>query len=360
MNRIYNFSAGPGILPVPVLEEASQAVLEFNGSGMSILELSHRGKWYDPVHAEATALVLSTLGLTESEYTVAFMGGGASLQFALLPLNFLRPGQVADYVDAGEWGAKAIAEAQQVGTVHIAGSSKATKYDRLPELTPSRVGRYFHFTTNNTIEGTQVFDLPPSGGAPLVVDASSDIFGVDRDYSKFDLIYAGAQKNAGPAGVTMVVIRKSFLATASKGMSPMLSYLTQCEKQSLYNTPPVFPIYVVGLTLKWIAAEGGVKAVAARNAAKAKLIYDALDAAPSVYTPCVAVKAHRSWMNLTFRLATPELEKAFLAEAQAAGMDGLPGHRNVGGFRASIYNAFPVAGCQALADLLTDFAQRKG
>ena len=360
MNRIYNFSAGPGILPVPVLQEASQAVLEFKGSGMSILELSHRGKWYDPVHAEAMSLVLSTLGLSESEYTVAFMGGGASLQFALLPLNFLRAGQVADYVDAGEWGAKAIAEAKPLGTVYLAGSSKDTNYDRLPPLTPSRVGRYFHITTNNTIEGTQVFELPTTGGAPLVADASSDIFGVDRDYSKFDLLYAGAQKNAGPAGVTIVVIRRSFLETANRGLSPMLSYATQCEKQSLYNTPPVFPIYMVGLTLQWIAKEGGVQAVAARNQAKAQLIYDALDAVPSLYTSCVAVKEHRSWMNLTFRLASVKLEKEFLAEAQAAGMDGLPGHRNVGGFRASLYNAFPVAGCQALADLLTDFARRKG
>ena len=360
MNRIYNFSAGPGIQPVSVLEEASQAVLEFQGSGMSILELSHRGKWYDPVHAEAQALVLSTLGLSDAEYTIALLGGGASTQFALLPMNFLGEGETADYVVAGEWGAKAFDEAKRVGSVHLAGSSKASNYDRLPELTPSGSARYFHFTTNNTIEGTQHFALPETGGAPLVTDASSDIFGVDRDYSQFDLIYAGAQKNAGPAGVTMVVVRKAFLATASKTLPPMFSYITQCEKQSLYNTPPVFPIYVLGLTLKWIASEGGVSAIAARNQAKAQLIYDALDANLPVFTPCVPIKAHRSWMNITFRLTTPELEKAFLVEAQAAGMDGLPGHRNVGGFRASIYNAFPIEGCQALAELIVDFAKRHG
>lgn len=360
MNRIYNFSAGPGILPVSVLEEASQAILEFQGSGMSILELSHRGKWYDPVHAEAQALLLSTLGLSASEYTVALMGGGASTQFALLPLNFLDESETADYVDAGEWGAKAITEAKRVGRVHIAGSSKATNYDRLPESIPSGEASYFHLTTNNTIEGTQVFTLPETQGAPLIADASSDIFGVDRNYSEFDMIYAGAQKNAGPAGVTFVILRKSLLATAKKNLPPMFSYQVQCDKQSLYNTPPVFPIYVLGLTLKWIAAEGGVKAVAARNAQKAALIYDALDAAPSVFTPCVAVKEHRSWMNLTFKLATPELEKAFLAEAEALGMDGLPGHRNVGGLRASIYNAFPLEGCQALATLIREFAARKG
>jgi phosphoserine aminotransferase len=360
MNRIYNFSAGPGILPVSVLEEASQAVLEFQGSGMSILELSHRGKWYDPVHEEAQALLLSTLGLSPSEYTIALMGGGASTQFALLPMNFLGDGETADYVDAGEWGAKAIAEAKRVGRVHIAGSSKATNYDRLPDIVPSGEASYLHLTTNNTIEGTQVFTLPETQGAPLFADASSDIFGVDRDYSQFDLIYAGAQKNAGPAGVTFVVMRKSMRAVAAKNLPPMFSYQVQCDKQSLYNTPPVFPIYVLGLTLKWIAAEGGVKAIAARNQQKAALIYDALDAAPGVFTSCVALKEHRSWMNLTFKLATPELEKAFLAEAQALGMDGLPGHRNVGGVRASIYNAFPIEGCQALADLIQDFAARKG
>ncbi|MCX6365199.1 MAG: 3-phosphoserine/phosphohydroxythreonine transaminase [Armatimonadetes bacterium] len=360
MNRIYNFSAGPGIQPVAVLEEASQAVLEFQGSGMSILELSHRGKHYDPVHAEAQALVLSSLGLSKDEYTIALLGGGASMQFAMLPMNFIRPGDTADYVDAGEWGAKAIAEAARFGSVHLAGSSKATNYDQLPELAPSGKGRYFHLTTNNTIEGTQVFDLPATDGTPLVADASSDIFGVHRDYSKFDLIYAGAQKNAGPAGVTLVVIRKSFLERAHKDLPPMFSYITQCEKQSLYNTPPVFPIYVLGLTLKWIAAQGGVKRVAVHNQAKAQLIYDALDACPSVFSSCVAVKEHRSWMNITFRLATPELEKHFLAEAKAAGMDGLPGHRNVGGFRASIYNAFPIAGCEALAALIRDFSRRNG
>lgn len=360
MNRILNFSAGPAVLPVPVLEEASQAVLDFQGSGMSILELSHRGRWYDPVHAEAQALVLSTLGLDPAEYAVAFMGGGASTQFALLPMNFLRPGDIPDYVVAGEWGAKAREEAARLGPVHVAGTSQATRYDRLPEVAPSGKGRYFHLTTNNTIEGTQVFDLPDTGGAPLVADASSDIFGVDRDHARFDLIYFGAQKNAGAAGVTVVVVRKAFLETAREDLSPMFSYRTQCAKQSLYNTPPVFPIYVLGLTLKWIAAEGGLGGVAARNRRKAQAIYDAIDAAPGVFAPCVAVREHRSWMNVTFRLATPELEAAFLAEAKAAGMDGLPGHRNVGGLRASIYNAFPEEGCAALAALIADFARRKG
>jgi phosphoserine aminotransferase len=362
MRRIYNFSAGPAILPVPVLEEASRAVLEIGGSGMSLLEVSHRGKDYDAIHAETTASILRVLGLSAEDYAVIFLGGGASTQFTMLPLNYLRAGQVVDYVDAGEWGNKAVKEAQRYGDVNVAGSSAGTRYDRIPrdlKLTPGGA-RYLHLTTNNTIEGTEYFALPPTNGAPLVADMSSDIFALDRDYSKFDLIYAGAQKNAGPAGVTMVIIRRSFLALAEKDVAPMLSYRVQADKESLYNTPPVFPIYVVGLVTKWIEAQGGVKALEQRNREKAGLIYAALDAAPSLYKPCVPEKGDRSLMNITFRLSSEGLEKELLAEAKAQNMDGLPGHRNVGGLRASVYNAFPVEGCQVLADLLTDFARRKG
>jgi phosphoserine aminotransferase len=363
MRRIYNFSAGPAILPVPVLEEASRAVREINGSGMSILEVSHRGKDYDAIHVAATARLLKTLGLSADEYAVCFLGGGASLQFAMLPMNFLAAGQVADYVEAGEWGVKATQEARRIGEVNVAGSSADTKFDRIPRTlkrSPPDRARYVHVTTNNTIEGTELFDLPETNGVPLIADASSDIFAVDRDYSKFDLLYAGAQKNAGPAGVTMVLIRRSFLETANKNLSPMLSYALQAQKDSLYNTPPVFPIFVVDLVLQWIESEGGVSAVARRNQEKAGLIYDALDAFPGFYTPAAAVKDDRSWMNITWRLVDESLSKEFLAEAKTHDMDGLPGHRNVGGFRASVYNAFPVEGCQALADLLREFATRKG
>lgn len=357
MSRIYNFSAGPSILPEPVLAEAAEAVLEYDGSGMSVLELSHRGKHYDPIHAEALSGVLKSLGLSSDEYGVALLGGGASTQFTTLPMNFLSAGQTADYLIGGEWGSKAADEAKRYGAVHIAGQAT----DRIPELTLSGSARYVHVTTNNTIEGTQHHGaLPSTSGAPLVADASSDIFGVDRDHSKFDLLYAGAQKNAGPAGVTMVVIRKSFLATANKDLPPMLSYAVQVAKDSLYNTPPVFPIFVLTRVLRWIEAEGGVSAIAARNERKASLIYAALDAAPEFYKPCVVEKPHRSWMNVTWTLADSDLEKELLAEFQTNKMDGLKGHRNVGGFRASIYNAFPEAGCQALAALLTDFARRKG
>jgi len=363
MRRIYNFSAGPAILPVSVLEEASKAVLELNGSGMSLLEVSHRGKDYDAIHAETMSRLLKTLGLSSEEYAVAFFGGGASLQFAILAMNYLAAGETADYIESGEWGVKAVQEARRVGNVNIAATSVDTKYDRIPKtlaLSAPGVAKYVHITTNNTIEGTQYFDLPETNGAPLVADMSSDIFALARDYSRFDLIYAGAQKNAGPAGVTIAIIKRSFLEKAHKNVSPMLSYAVQVQKDSLYNTPPVFPIFVVNEVLKWIEEQGGVSAMEQRNREKAALIYDALDAFPNFYTPAAGDPADRSLMNITWRLADESLGKEFLAEAKAKEMDGLPGHRNVGGFRASIYNAFPREGCQALADLLRDFAQRKG
>jgi len=307
--------------------------------------------------------VLTALGLSQDEYAVVLTGGGASLQFTTLPLNFLEAGQTADYVDTGEWSAKAIAEARRYGAVEVAGSSADTNYDRLPSpltFSPSGAARYAHITTNNTIEGTQFHSLPDTNGAPLVADASSDIFALARPYAKFALLYAGAQKNAGPAGVTMVVIRRDFLATAKTDLPPMLSYALQVQKESLYNTPPVFPIYVLSLVLKWIEAQGGVSVIETRNREKAALIYDALDAAPDFYKPTVAHQADRSLMNITWRLADEGLNAALLALAKENRMDGLKGHRNVGGFRASVYNAFPREGCKALADLLTDFAQRNG
>jgi phosphoserine aminotransferase len=349
-------------LPVSVLEKAAAAVQELNGSGMSILEVSHRGKHYEAIHFDTMKRLLATLGLSEDTYSVCLLGGGASLQFAMLPMNFLNAETTADYVNAGEWGSKAISEAKRVGSVHVAGDSSATKHDRLPLCTWSPAGEacYAHITTNNTVEGTQYHTLPDANGNPLIADMSSDIFAMDHDFSKFSLLYAGAQKNAGPAGVTMVVVKKDFLERANNNLSPMLSYKTQVEKDSLYNTPPVFSIFVLHLVLQWIEEQGGIAAMALRNQQKAKLLYDALDAAPSVYAPCVIEKSDRSVMNITWRMVNPELEAELLNEAKQHEMDGLKGHRNVGGFRASIYNAFPMAGCQALADLLTDFARRKG
>ena len=359
MGRIFNFSAGPAILPEPVLAQAADAVREFAGSGMSLLEMSHRDRRYDAIHEKVRAGVVETLGLSTDDYDCLFMGGGASTQFSLVPMNLLTPGHSGAYVDGGEWGAKALESARFHGDVDVVGSSKADNHSRLPVIgaIPERAA-YVHITTNNTIEGTQMAELP-SLSVPLVGDLSSDIFGRARDNARFDLIYAGAQKNAGPAGVTLIIIRKSLLAQCNP-LPPMFSYKVQADKHSVYNTPPVFPIYVVGLVLDWIAAEGGVTAVAERNERKARLIYNAIDASAPVFSAAVPDPADRSWMNITFRLASKELETEFLAEAKANGMDGLPGHRNVGGCRASIYNAFPEAGCKALADLISDFAVRKG
>lgn len=362
MKRIFNFSAGPAVMPVPVLEQLSRDVLEINDSGMSILEVSHRGKDYDAIHREAMANVLGALSLSADEYSVIFGVGGASLQFALLPMNFLSAGQTADYVDTGEWSNKAIKDALRYGDVHVAGSSADTHYDRIPanlHFSAPGFARYAHITTNNTIEGTQFLAEPDVNGAPLAADMSSDIFAVDRDFAKYSLLYAGAQKNAGAAGVTIIVARKSFLETATK-LSPMLSYPVQAEKESLYNTPPVFAVHALNLVLKWVRGEGGVPEMDRRNREKSGLIYAALDAAPDVYRPTVANKESRSLMNITFRLASEALEKEFLTEAAAHGMDGLKGHRNVGGVRASIYNAFGRDGCVALAELIGDFARRKG
>jgi phosphoserine aminotransferase len=359
--RIYNFSAGPAILPEPVLEEASQAVREINGSGMSLLEVSHRGKHYDAIHADAEARLLRVLGLSEDEYVPMFLQGGASLQFAMIPMNFLAQGQHADYVVSGDWGAKALKEAKNWGDAREIASSKADKYAYIPkDFTVTPGARYVHITTNNTIEGTEYFQLPDVGDTPLVADASSDFASLPHDYSKFSLLYAGAQKNVGPSGVTIVVAKKSFLESASPELKGILAYKTHADTHSLYNTPPTFAIYVVGLVLKWVEEQGGLSAVEQKNRAKASILYNALDELAPFYQTAVTAQEDRSLMNVCWRVANEALEADFLAEAKAAGLDGLKGHRSVGGFRASIYNAFPAAGVQALADLLRDFAQRKG
>ena len=356
MKRIYNFSAGPAILPIPVLEEASKGILEIAGSGMSLLEVSHRGKQYEAIHFDAKERLLRVLGLSTDEYTALFLGGGASLQFAMLPMNFLRTGQTADYVHTGEWAIKAIKEAKHFGSVNVAGSSEAVKFASIPKelnLTPD--ARYVHITTNNTIEGTEYSSFPKTGTVPLVADFSSDILAKAIDYSRFDLIYAGGQKNAGPAGVTLVIARKAFLEQANDDIPTILSYKTHAKADSLYNTPPAFGVYVVGLVLKWIEEQGGLTVIEARNREKAAILYRALDDYPDFYEPAVTELTDRSLMNVTFRLRNTDLEKQFLTGAIERDMDGLKGHRSVGGFRASIYNAFPTAGCQALADYLHEF-----
>jgi phosphoserine aminotransferase len=358
MKRVYNFSPGPAILPVPVLEEASKSVIEISNSGMSILEVSHRGKIYEAIHQDARAHCLKLMGLSPEEYTVIFMGGGASTQFATVPLNFLKPGQTADYVDGGEWGSKAIAAAKPLGNVHIAGSSAATKHSTLPrdfQWTPGAA--YAHLTTNNTIEGTQMRFIPDAG-SPVILDASSDFLGHRMDWKKASLVYLGAQKNAGPAGVTIIIAKKSFLATAKTDIPVVLQYNTHDKADSLYNTPPVFSIYIFSLVLKWIESQGGVEGLEKINQRKAQTIYDVLDAHSDVYDAAVTKKDDRSWMNLTWRLRDTSREEAFFKGAKERSLDGLKGHRNVGGFRASIYNAFPEEGCQVLAEYLKEFAKK--
>lgn len=358
MKRIYNFGAGPAILPVPVLEEASKGVLEIANSGMSILEVSHRSKDYEAIHFDARDRFLKLMGLNANDYTVLFLGGGASLQFAMIPANFLAKDQTADYVNTGEWAVRAIKEAKKYGNPNVASTTEATKFDRIDKnlkLTPG--AQYLHITTNNTIEGTQWAGIPDSKGVPLFADASSDIFCRTQDFSKFSLIYAGAQKNLGPSGVTVVVMKKSLLEKSYETAPIILQYKTHAKADSLYNTPPVFSIYAVGLVLKWIENQGGLAAVEKTNRKKSDAIYSAIDEFPGVYDAAVKDKADRSMMNITFRLKSEEKEKAFLAGAQALQMDGLKGHRAVGGIRASIYNAFPEEGALKLADYMRKFAK---
>ncbi|NUQ71429.1 MAG: 3-phosphoserine/phosphohydroxythreonine transaminase [Chthonomonadales bacterium] len=359
MTRAINFNAGPSALPESVLQRAAEAVREIGGSGMSILEISHRAEPFLSLHRDAQDRLLALLGLSRESFTVLFLGGGASLQFLMLPMNFLSADVGADYVDTGTWATKAIAEARRLGPVRVAASSEGDRYARIPEVDrvdPS--SRYLHITTNNTIEGTQWRTLPDAGAIPLVADMSSDILSMPRDFGRFSLIYAGAQKNLGPAGVTIVLIKRSFLETASDNLPPMLSYRVQHAEDSLYNTPPVFGIYVVGLVCRWIEEQGGLASVAEHNAAKAQCVYDALDAYPDVFEPTVAIPEHRSQMNITFRLRDPSVADDFLKGARALGMVGLKGHRSVGGFRASLYNAVPLEAAARLAEYLTSFARR--
>lgn len=358
MKRVFNFGAGPATLPVAVLEEASRGILEIGGSGMSILEVSHRSKVYEAVHFDARDRLLRALGLDAAEYSALFLGGGASLQFAMLPMNLLGGG-TADYVNTGEWSSKAIKEAKRFGTVNVAGTSEDKKFSCIPKtLTLSSAAKYVHITTNNTIEGTEFATLPETGEAPLIADASSDILGRAYDFKRFSMIYAGAQKNLGPAGVTIVVAKRKLLESATDDVAAILSYKTHLKNDSLYNTPPVFAIYTVGLVLKWVEEQGGVAALDKRNRERAGAIYNALDASPEVYDPAVTDKADRSCMNVTFRLRDANKEKEFLAAAEALSLDGLKGHRSVGGFRASIYNAMPQAGIDALVGHIQRFAKK--
>ena len=358
--RIFNFSAGPAVLPVPVLEQARDEMLSLPGVGMSVMEISHRSKTFDEIIGGAEQGLRGLMGIPEN-YRVLFLQGGASLQFSMIPMNLLGDGASADYCITGSWGKKALKEAKKVGAVNVAADLADSRYTRTPEpheLKLDANAAYVHFTSNETIEGVEFKTEPEVGGVPLVCDASSNIMSRPVDVSKYALIYAGAQKNLGPSGLTLVIVRDDLLQRAPAGLHTMLDFRTHAENKSLYNTPNTWGIYILNLVCKWVADQGGLDGIHARNEEKAKLIYDAIDAT-DFYRGHAAREA-RSLMNVTWRLPTEELEKQFVKEATAAKLDGLKGHRSVGGIRASIYNAFPVEGCAALAEFMREFARRNG
>jgi phosphoserine aminotransferase len=358
MARVFNFGAGPAVLPVEVLEEARNELLDFKGSGMSIMEHSHRGKEYDAVHAEAVDNLRKLLKLGD-DYTVLFIQGGASMQFAMVPLNLLGAGQVADYVDSGAWANKAVKEAKLIGNVNVIANTGKDIPTRMPKnedlkFTPGAA--YVHITSNETIAGSQ-WKVFPKTEAPLVSDMSSDILSRPFDINQFGLIYAGAQKNLGPSGVALVVMRKDLAARVPAKTPTMLKYQTHIDENSLYNTPPTWSIYILSLVTRWML-KFGPENLYKQNVDKAAKIYTALDA--SAFYRGTAVKEFRSDMNITFRLPTEALEETFIKEASKLGMKGLKGHRAVGGIRASIYNAFPVAGVDALVAFMKEFEKKNG
>jgi len=357
--RAYNFNAGPSALPLEVLERAQQQLVNFRDSGMSIMEMSHRSAIFDEVHNEAIALLKKLYAIPEN-YEVLFLQGGASLQFTMVPMNFLQADQTASYVLSGSWAEKAFKEAKLFGTPVEAASTKENQYRSIPALADIHFNEedaYVHITSNNTIYGTQWKEYPETGNVPLVADMSSDILSKPIDISKFGLIYAGAQKNLGPSGVTVVIIRKDLLEKENKNIPTMLKYTTHADSNSLYNTPPTFGIFMLGEVLKWVESKGGVAEIAKHNEIKAKVIYDAIDNSNGFYKGHATAES-RSLMNITFRVADEELEKQFLAEAKAAGFIGLNGHRSVGGCRASTYNAVPLEACEALRDFMVAFQQK--
>ena len=358
--RIFNFSAGPAILPLEVLEQVQRDLLSLPGVGMSILEISHRSKPFEEILAGCEA-DLRTLAKIPEGYHVLFLQGGASLQFSMVPMNLLPSGGSADYIVTGAWSQKAVKEAKRVGGVRIAATTEDGNFTRVPgqsELKLDPGAAYVHYTTNNTIFGTEFHYVPDVGGLPLIADASSDIFSGPIDVSKFALIYAGAQKNLAPAGVTLAIVRDDMLKRTPATLPTMLQYGVHAENKSMYNTPPVFAIYVMRLVLAWLLKRGGLEAIEKKNARKADKLYAEIDR--TGFYRGHAQKDSRSRMNVTFRLPSEELEKKFAKEATAAGLDGLKGHRSVGGMRASIYNAFPEEGVDALVQFMQEFERRNG
>ncbi len=354
--RVLNFNPGPCTLPLSVLETIQAELLDYKGTGMSVMEISHRSSEYKEINNAAAVLAHEVMGLDDTWKTL-FLAGGASTQFAMIPLNFLRQGETAAYVDTGSWSANAIKEAKKISRVHLAASSEDSGYAYIPK--PEDIdcpddAAYLHITTNNTIRGTQYHELPDIGGVPLVGDMSSDICSRRADFSRFSLFYASAQKNLGPAGVTMVVIREDLLEKCKEGLPTMLDYRTHVEKSSAFNTPPVFAVYVTKLVLEWLKDQGGLEAIEKVNKAKKDAIYQMLDKYPDYFKSTVE-RGSRSWMNVTFRLPSEDLEKKFIAEAEQAGLVGLKGHRSVGGIRVSLYNPMPLEGARKLAEFMENF-----
>lgn len=356
--RIYNFSAGPATLPPEVLEEARDNLLSLGNTGIGILEHSHRGKAYMAVHEECEALCRELAGIPD-DYHVLFLQGGASLQFSMVPMNFLAPGATADYLVTGAWSQKALAEARRCGNAHVACSSEDRNFCYIPQAcTFSAKPAYVHFTSNNTIFGTQFAKEPEiPAGVPLVCDASSDIFSRPIPVSKYALIYGGAQKNLGPSGVTLVIIRNDLVERGPTELGTMLQYRTYAGEHSLYNTPPTFGIFIMGLVLKWMKKQGGLSAIERNNRTKAEKLYRYLD--ESRRFRATADRDSRSLMNVTFVTGDASLDEKFISAAKKAGLDGLKGHRSVGGMRASLYNAFPPAGVDALVALMQEFEREQ-
>ena len=355
---IHNFNSGPSVLPKEVFESASRAILDFNNSGLSILEIGHRTALFQEVMDEARSLIRELMNL-DNDHEVLFLHGGATTQFMQVPMNMLNENDIASYTETGTWGNKAIKEAKLFAHVEIAGSSKDTNYTTIPkDLSVSPTAAYLHITTNETIAGTQWHNIPYNCGVPLVADMSSDILSRTIDFNKFDIIYAGAQKNMGAAGVNLVVVNKNVLGKVNKPIPTILDYRVHIREGSMLNTPPVFAVYVALLTLRWLKEQGGVPVLEKRNIEKAKLFYNTLDNLP-VFRGVVA-KDDRSLMNATFVINNTSLEKEFLELCKAEGMIGVKGHRSVGGFRVSMYNALPIESVVAITDMMKEFARQKG
>jgi len=359
--RIWNFNPGPATMPAAVLEKAKNEMLNYEGTGMSVMELSHRAKAYEAIQNGARDLLTELLGIP-ANYKVLFLQGGASLQFAMLPMNLLPAGKSADYILSGYWAQKAFKEAKSVGTVRVAGTTESVNFSRIPDANEIQLdpnAAYVHLTSNNTIFGTQWKSFPKTGSVPLVGDMSSDILSRKFDVSQFGMVYAGAQKNLGPAGVVVVILREDLIAAGRADIPAIMKYSTHAENNSLYNTPPTYTIYLVKLVLDWVKGLGGLAAVEKRNEEKGKLLYGTIDGLSGFYKGTVDAKS-RSLMNVTFRLPSEELEAKFISEAQAAGFGGLKGHRSVGGIRVSMYNALEPEGIKALTDFMKEFAKKNG